>query len=71
MKEIKTSSLASSGELDQRKKFFELYEKNPIPSSEQLANISLYLKRQDLMKMLFFNELYQEFVDTQGIIIEF
>jgi hypothetical protein len=71
MKEIKTSSLASSGELDQRKKFFELYKKNPIPSSEQLAAISLYLKRQDLMKVLFFNELYQEIVDTHGIIIEF
>lgn len=71
MKEIKTSSLASSGEVDQRKKFFELYEKNPIPAEEQLANISLFQKRQDLMKVLFFNELYQDIVNTHGIIVEF
>lgn len=71
MKEIKTSSLASSNELDQRKKFFELYQKNPIPPEEQLANISLFQKRQDLMKVLFFNELYQEIVNTHGIIVEF
>ncbi len=71
MKEIKTSSLASQDELDLRNAFFELYRKNPIPAPEQLANISLFQKRQDLMKVLFFNELYQEILDTHGIIVEF
>jgi len=71
MSSIKTSTLASNEEDSNRKKMLELYKRNPISEKEIIYTNSLFLKRQELSKILFFNELYQKILDIHGIIIEF
>jgi hypothetical protein len=68
---IKTKSIASSSEMELRKHFFELYKNSPIPDNEILANLGLYIKRQDFSKMLFFNEIYKKILNVHGVIMEF
>ena len=64
-------SIASKGEKNGRKKFFDLYLNSPIVDEEKLANIGLYLKRQELSKQLFFNEIYKNIINIHGVIMEF
>jgi hypothetical protein len=68
---IEIKSIASSSELEHRNKINELFINCPIPQNERLANSGLFVKRQDLTKQLFFNDLYQKIVNVHGIIIEF
>ena len=44
---------------------------SPIPDEEKLSQVGLFMKRQELSKILFFNELYQQILNVHGIIIEF
>jgi len=44
---------------------------SPLPSSELLSNLGLYLRRQTLSRILFMNELYQMIVPVHGVVIEF
>jgi len=69
--EIKTKTVASKHERDSRNKFLSNYNNCPIPDNEILENIGLFIKRQDLTKLLFFNQVYQEIIKVHGIIIEF
>lgn len=69
--DIKIKTIASAVELEKRNKFFETYTKSPIPDNEKLANIGLFVKRQDLSKQLFFNEIYHQIVNIHGVIMEF
>lgn len=69
--EIEIKTIASSNELDKRNKFLELYKNAPIPDNEKLTNSGLFVKRQDLTKQLFFNDLYTKIVNTHGVIMEF
>ena len=67
--EIKT--IASNLELEKRNNFLELFKNSPIPENEKLTNSGLFVKRQDLTKQLFFNDLYNRFLDVHGVIMEF
>ena len=71
MTNIKVKTLASQGEQDRRAAFYEQFKNNPIPDKEQLANVGLFMKRQDLTKVLFFNDLYQKIKKVHGVIMEF
>jgi hypothetical protein len=68
---IEIKSIASTSELENRNKINELFINCPIPYNERLANSGLFVKRQDLTKQLFFNDLYQKIINVHGIIIEF
>lgn len=68
---IVSVTIASQTEQEKREEFFDYYSASPIPKNEQLSNLGLFIKRQDLSKMLFLNEIYQKIVDINGIIIEF
>jgi len=68
---IRLTSLASGEEIENRSQMYELYENNPLPDNEKMANIPLYLKRQELSRILFFNEIYQQIQNLHGVIIEF
>lgn len=68
---IKISTLSSSEEQINRGKMLNLYHQNPLPDDEKINNTSLFLKRQELSKILFFNEIYQKVCNVHGIIIEF
>lgn len=67
--EIKT--IASESELGKRNDFLELYKNCPIPENEKLTNSGLFVKRQDLTKQLFFNDIYSKIENVHGVIMEF
>ncbi|MFX1277415.1 MAG: crotonobetainyl-CoA--carnitine CoA-transferase [Promethearchaeota archaeon] len=68
---IKLSGGSSKKELSIRENFFRLFEECPIPNNELLSNLGLFIKRQDLSRILFMNELYKKIIDVNGIVIEF
>ncbi len=72
MKEIKViGSGTSKEEKSNRDELFELFENCPIPKDELLSNLPLFLKRQDLTRILFINDLYQKILEINGVIMEF
>jgi hypothetical protein len=68
---IVTRWSAAPDENNIREKFFDLFRECPIPDNELLSNLGLFIKRQDLSKMLFMNDLYKKIIDVNGIVIEF
>ena len=64
-------TLASEKELNNREKLLELFENSPITAGEKTAQVGLFQRRQELSKLLFLNDLYQKFVNTHGVIMEF
>ncbi len=58
-------------ELSNREQLFNLFENNPLPKEELLSNLGLFIKRQDLSRILFMNELYQKQLGVHGSIFEF
>ena len=70
-KTIKASWNSSDQEKKIRKDFLKLFKNTPIPDDELLRNLYLFIKRQDLSDILFFNHLYNEILDVHGSIMEF
>lgn len=68
---IETKTISSTQEQDKRAAFLENYLSSPIPDTEKLFNLALFLKRQDLTKILFLNDLYNQALDVHGVIMEF
>ncbi len=64
-------SIASNHEQDKRAGFLDIFHHNPIPESEKLSNLGLFVKRQELTKMIYLNDLYKQILDTHGVIMEF
>ena len=69
--DIKTKGSASTNEKFLREKFFKLFRNCPIPNNELLLNLGLFIKRQDLTRILFMNELYNKIINVNGIVVEF
>jgi hypothetical protein len=69
--EIKTKTIASEQEQNNRMKLVQLFNTSPIPDNEKLGNSALFVKRQDITRMLFMNDLYQKFLPVHGVIMEF
>ncbi|MGE3609163.1 MAG: crotonobetainyl-CoA--carnitine CoA-transferase [Bacteriovoracaceae bacterium] len=61
----------SQTEQSNRQMFYEHYKNSPIPPQEKLSNLFLYTKRQDVSSFLFINHMYQQIVNTHGVIMEF
>lgn len=70
-KKIEIKTIASTAELANRDGLTNLYKQSPIPENERVTNSALFVKRQELSKILFLNHIYQKIIDTHGIIIEF
>jgi hypothetical protein len=68
---MKIRTLASDKEKNNRERMKELYLQSPIPENERVAQVGLFQRRQELSKVLFFNDLYQEFLNVHGVIMEF
>jgi len=68
---IEIKSIASETEIQNRNSLNQLFEKCPIPKNERLTNSGLFVKRQDLTKQLFFNDLYSKILGVHGVIMEF
>jgi hypothetical protein len=69
--EFKTITYESEKELTLRADFFDLFKKCPIPSSELMENLGLFIKRQDLSQILFMSELYKQIINVHGVVFEF
>jgi hypothetical protein len=48
-----------------------LMENSKIPRTEILYNLSLFLRRQDMSRILYFDEIYKKIVNLHGYIFEF
>lgn len=61
----------SKQESSGRNNFAQLFKKCPLPDDELLSNLQLFMKRQDISRLLFFDELYRKITDVHGIAVEF
>ncbi|MNW45223.1 hypothetical protein D3C74_224820 [compost metagenome] len=68
---INVLSNAKKEELNQRKIVAEQLRNSTIPDTELLDNLGLYLRRQNLSRILYMDELYRKIVDVHGVIMEF
>ena len=70
-KRITKRSSSSPSENNLRERFVDLFKNCPVPDNELLSNLGLFLKRQDLSKILFLNDLYKKIINVLGVVIEF
>ena len=68
---IQTNTVSSENEQKNRLGLANLINSNPIPDNEKSFHTPLFLKRQELSKVLYFDYLYQQFLNTHGVIMEF
>lgn len=55
-----------------RAEFLKLFKEFPIkPEVDILANLGLFMRHQQVAKLLCMNELYKKIIDVPGVIIEF
>jgi len=66
----KLKTIASENELDNRSILSNLLADSPIFNEEKVSNTALFLKRQELSKILFLNEIYSKLITTHGVIME-
>lgn len=71
MVDFKLQGQSSSGEINDRSELVRILLNKDIPNDELIFNISVFLRRQELSKILFINEIYKQIVDSHGIIMEF
>lgn len=64
-------SYAQHNEINGYRKLVEALKNTPIPDSEILANLALFIPRAELARMIFIHELYRRVIDINGVIIEF
>src|SRR3989338_16251 len=61
----------SNKELKNREQLLELFKNSPIPEGEMLYNLPLFIKRREMMRILFMQELYEKMLNVHGVIMEF
>lgn len=52
-------------------KFINLLNNAPMPDLDKLINMGLFVKRQDLSRVILMNELYKKIINVHGSIFEF
>jgi hypothetical protein len=68
---INTNTVSSTKEQENRLNLAHLINTNPVPDNEKSFHIPLFLKRQELSKIFYFQLLYQKLLNTHGVIMEF
>jgi hypothetical protein len=61
----------SSFEENNRDELLSLLEKNPIDKKELIDNLGLFLNTKNFSRILFFYEIYKEFLEVEGCVMEF
>lgn len=69
--ELGNISYESNEESQTRDDFVRHFRQCPIPDSEILGNLGLFLNSKNLSRILFMDHLYRQIIDIQGIVIEF
>ena len=63
--------LSKDEEIDAQTALTRLLENSPIPDSEILSNLGVFLTSKNLGRILFFNEMYKKILDHHGSVMEF
>lgn len=71
MTEIKVLGGSTEKEKTGRYEFLDKFRQCPIPDSELLDNLGLFLRRQTLSRILFMHELYTKIINVHGVVMEF
>jgi hypothetical protein len=66
----KTLTLASDQQNEQRRNFVNTFKENPLPDTEMLTNLGLFMNRQSLSRVLAMHELYKKIIKVHGVIME-
>jgi hypothetical protein len=61
---------SAESEIENRARLRALYESSPL-GRDTVDQLQLFLRRGDVMRLLFFTELYRKIIDTHGIVMEF
>ena len=61
----------SSFEENNRDELLSLLEKNPIDKKELIDNLGLFLNTKNFSRILFFYEIYKQFLEVEGCVMEF
>jgi hypothetical protein len=62
---------STSVELSRRRRFHNIFTESPIGEDEILNNLGLYIRRQNLARILFLSEVYKMILNTPGVVMEF
>lgn len=65
------STDSSATEANNRESFYQTFNNCPIPTSEKLNNLGLFMRRQDLSRIMFMDELYKKALPVHGVVMEF
>jgi hypothetical protein len=63
-------SAVSDRQAENRQELIRLFEENPLPKDELLRNLAVFQNPADIKRILFFNELYELQLETQGVVVE-
>ena len=64
-------SVMPNGVVGERAELCRRLRDSPIPEHELIRNLGLYVLPMELKRYLFFADLYQQFVNVPGVILEF
>jgi hypothetical protein len=64
-------SNSSEQELSNRLSFVDLFRHSPIPDTQILNNLGLFMTRQSLSRIIAMHDIYKKIIDIHGIICEF
>jgi hypothetical protein len=62
---------ADEGSENNRDKLGQMLQNSPIPTNEIGANLTLYMERMRLSRVLLMNELYKKIINVPGSVFEF
>ena len=62
---------ASPAESDRRKQFAQLVRTNPIPDTELLDNLGVFLNGKTVARLKFMDFIYEQIVEVPGVVMEF
>ena len=61
---------STKAELTARERFLEQFRNAPLPDEEILNNLGLFIRRQNMSRILFMHELYKHIIDVPGVVME-
>lgn len=68
---MKRTARYSEAEKERNQSLVKLFKDAPIPEDEILANLGLFINRQNLTRILWAHELYQKIMPVAGVVMEF
>ena len=71
MPDINVVGGSTEDETERAARLRQLLAESPIPTTELMSNLGLYLRRQTLSRIMLMHEIFQMIVPVHGVIVEF